>query len=496
MKYLCDILRDIRSISVPSGINTDEIPVSGIAYNSKTAGPGILFTCLVGSEADGHSFAADAYARGSRIFLAEHALQLPPDATVLLSNDTRKALAEISAAFFDHPERKLRVIGVTGTKGKSTICEMILHILTKNGISAGSIGTVGIKIDGVLTPTGNTTPESYELFRIFDDMVRRGCTYAVIEVSSQGIKMNRVYGIEFFAAVMTNLSEDHIGGAEHPDFEDYKNCKKRLFCRTQHSVFNADDPYYPEFAAESRATQTTYALSGNADMNASGIHAVRINGKFGTAFTLRCGHQSMEVLLPMPGEFSVYNALAALSVCRLAGISPEQAVVALADVSVPGRFELVETALDGITFIIDYAHNGESLRSALGALREYRPARLFCVFGSVGERTKLRRRELGLAASAFADFCIITSDNPGKEPTGDIIRDIEANMHDCPFIAIPDRKEALEYAVRHASDGDIVLVAGKGHENYQLIGRRKVPFCEREIIQNAALEVKKSIGVR
>lgn len=477
----------LLSIGIPENeILCPQMPISDIVYDSRKARAGVIFVCIVGAVADGHKYARSAYDQGARVFVCEKPLSLPADALVFRVENTRRALAALSACHFDHPEKKLRVIGVTGTKGKSTICEMIRHILCKNGISAASIGTVGVRIGDTVTPTGNTTPESYELFRIFAEMVEKGVCYAVIEVSSQGVKLDRVFGIPFFAAVMTNLSEDHIGGAEHPDFDDYKACKKALFSRCEHAIFNADDPYFEEFIKSAPGKKQTYSITGEADVSAKSILSTATEKGFGSSFLLRHGETKADAFVPFPGAFSVSNALAAVSVAMLADVSAESAADALSDVRVAGRFEIVPTALEGATFVIDYAHNGESLSAALNALRKYRPSRLICLFGSVGGRTEIRRRELGIAASAYADFSILTSDNPDREPPLDVIAGIEKYMQDAPYTVIPDRKEAIEYAVAQAREGDIVLLAGKGHETYQLIDGKKQPFCEREILIAAA----------
>ena len=483
-------MQNLKNLLLSIGVSEGEIPdpqmpISDIVYDSRKAKEGVIFVCIVGAVADGHKYAQSAYDKGARVFVCEKPLSLPSDALVFRVDNTRRALASLSACHFDHPEKKLRVIGVTGTKGKSTICEMVRHILCKNGVSAASIGTVGVRIGDTVTPTGNTTPESYELFRIFAEMVEKGVCYAVIEVSSQGIKLDRVFGIPFFAAVMTNLSEDHIGGAEHPDFEDYKACKKALFGRCEHALFNADDPYFDEFWASASCDKQTYSIAEEANFSARSILSTATEKGFGSSFILKHDGTKTDAFVPFPGEFSVSNALAAVAVAMLADISAENAVDALSDVRVAGRFEIVPTEL-GATFVIDYAHNGESLTAALNALRKYRPRRLICLFGSVGGRTEIRRRELGASASAYADFSILTSDNPDREPPLDIIADIERYMQNAPYAVIPDRKEAIEYAVSIAEEGDIVLLAGKGHETYQLVGGKKEPFCERAILTAAA----------
>jgi UDP-N-acetylmuramoyl-L-alanyl-D-glutamate--2,6-diaminopimelate ligase len=463
-----------------------QMPISDIVYDSRKASDGVIFVCIVGAVADGHKYARSAYDKGARVFVCEKPIELPSDALVFQVENTRRALASLSACIFDHPERKLRVIGMTGTKGKSTICEMIRHILCKNGIPAASIGTVGVRIGDVMTPTGNTTPESYELFRIFAEMVEKGVCYAVIEVSSQGVKLDRIYGIPFFTAIMTNLSEDHIGGAEHPDFDDYKACKKALFSRCEHAIFNMDDPYFEEFCEAASCEKQTYSLADDADFSARSVLSTATEKGFGSSFIIKNKDAKTDAFVPFPGAFSVSNALAAVAAATLAGVSLENAAEALSDVCVKGRFELVPTGIRGATFVIDYAHNGESLSAALKALRKYEPKRLICLFGSVGGRTELRRRELGIAASAYADFSVLTSDNPDREPPMDVIADIERYMQNAPYVAIPDRKEALEYVVSHAEEGDIVLLAGKGHETYQLVNGKKEPFCERDILLAAA----------
>ncbi len=479
-----------HAIGIPSeALTAPDLPIRDIAYNSKKAAEGVLFVCLVGAVTDGHRYAADAYLRGSRVFVCEKELTLPEDAIILKVENTRRALALLSAAFFDHPEKRLTIVGITGTKGKSTITEMIRHILMKNGIPAASVGTVGIRIGDEYTPTANTTPESYELFRIFSEIEQKGIRHVVIEVSSQGVKLDRIYGIPFHTAVMTNLSEDHIGGAEHPDFEDYKACKKELFHRTAHAVFNADDRYFDEFYAATDAPIRTYSVKDAADYHAKAITPVMTEVGFSTEFMLETEHEKAEVTLPFPGDFSVSNALAAIAVASLLGVSVKKSAWALRDTTVKGRFELIPTPLSGVTFVIDYAHNGESLSSALKALRAYQPNRLICLFGSVGGRTEVRRRELGIAASLHADLSILTDDNPDRESSADIIADIEKHMGDAPHIAIPDRKDAIEYAVSIATAGDIVLFAGKGHESYQLIDGKKVPFSEKELILAAAEKV-------
>lgn len=485
MKRLTDLLSGIK---YSSASDISEAAISDIVYNSKKASGGALFVCMRGAVSDGHRYARDAYERGARIFICEHETGLPDDALCIKVENARAALADISANFFDHPERKLHLIGITGTKGKSSTCAMIFHALNSFGIRTGSIGTYGVCIGDTIEPTENSTPESYELYRIFDKMVHAGLDTAVMEVSSQAVYQERIRGLTFDTAVMTNLSPDHIGKYEHPDFEHYKNCKKELFRRCGYAVFNKDDAYYKEFSSYAKCGQATYSALGSADFYARDIEKSVRDGRFGISFTAYDGQGKAAVMLPFPGIYSVYNALAALSVCRRRGIGLPEFAQSVRTVSVPGRFEYVETNDSGVSYIIDYAHTGTSLRSVLAAIYEYHPKRIICVFGSVGGRTELRRRELGEAANKYADYSVITADNPDSEDPEKICRDIASYMDNGKYEIIPDRESAVKRAVGMAEEGDIVLFAGKGHEEYQLIGGEKLPFSERKIIKQSAKE--------
>ena len=485
MKKFTDLLSGIK---YSSASDISEMTVSDIVYNSKKAFGGALFVCMRGAVSDGHRYARDAYERGARIFICEHEIDLPSDAVLIEVENARAALADISANFFDHPEKKLYLIGITGTKGKSSTCAMIFHALNSCGVKTGSIGTYGVCIGDTREPTENSTPESYELYRIFDKMVRAGLDTAVMEVSSQAVYQERIRGLTFDTAVMTNLSPDHIGKYEHPDFEHYKNCKKELFRRCEYAVFNKDDAYYEEFSSYAKCGQAAYSALGSADFYARDIEKAVHDGRFGISFTAYDGHGKATVALPFPGIYSVYNALAALAVCRRRGIGLHEFAQSVRTVSVPGRFEYVPTNDSGVSYIIDYAHTGASLRSVLAAIYEYHPRRIICVFGSVGGRTELRRHELGEAANKYADYSLITADNPDCEDPEKICRDIATCMDFGKYEIIADRVSAIRRAVSMAQAGDIVLFAGKGHEEYQLIRGEKVPFSERKIIAESANE--------
>lgn len=481
----------LSHIPYETDADLSEAEIDRIEYNSRKAEAGTLFVCLIGAKSDGHDFALHAYHNGCRAFLVSHPVQLPGDAKVVTTADTREALAVISADFYDHPADKLHLIGITGTKGKTTSALMLAAILNDAGMPCAYIGSNGVIIRDRHIETVNTTPESRDLHCYFDIMVRSGMQYAVLEVSSQALAHSRVRGVPFETAVFTNFSPDHIGAGEHPDLADYMASKAKLFtdygCR--HVIYNADDPMWREITGASDAERIGFSIESEADFSAWDIRPYRARTTLGIGFDCIHGKSSVHVTLRTPGEFSVHNALSAIAAASVYGVPPERAAATLEKTSVRGRFEIVE-GLPDRTFILDYAHNALSLTSALTVLREYRPARLICLFGSVGGRTKGRRAELGSVSSALADYCIITSDNPDYEPPQEIIREIMRYFNEkCPHICISDREEAVRYAVRMSRPGDIVLFAGKGHETYQLIAGRKIPFSEREIIRSECARI-------
>ena len=494
MKTLAQLLEAVHGVQyeiLSSHKYLDSIYISSLAFDSRVATAGGMFFCLSGSISDGHAFADMAYAAGCRCFAVERELPLPSDAVIIKFKSTRSALSHVSAEFYSHPDREMHVIGITGTKGKTTTALLIHKMLESCGIRSGYIGTNGISFCGKHFNTVNTTPESLELFKYLDYMRHDGVGAVVIEVSSQALWTCRVQDLHFDTCIYTNLYPDHIGNNEHPSFEHYKKTKRSLFRDFSPStvIVNSDDGEWRYMVRGSRASIITTSADGNdGDWRAENVREVRTSEHLGVSFTARRGDMSLPVLLDLPGKINVGNALLLFALCcDVFDISPLTVAKNFEGMTIDGRGEvLISPALPDVTFVIDYAHNGASLAAILGVLRGYDPTRLICLFGSVGERTFMRRGELARAAAEGADICILTSDNPGRESPEKIISEIDAEFPEGypQRICIPDRREAIEYAVRTAEAGDIILLAGKGHEDYQLIGIRRVPFCERDIINS------------
>ncbi len=484
---------DYTEVINRSGKEPSEINIEQLSSHSANVFSDSMFVCISGSLSDGHAYAPTAYTNKCRVFVAERRLDLPDDAYVIIAKNTRVALAQLSAAFFGEPTRDLTMVGITGTKGKTTSSLLIYNILSASGIPAGYIGSNGVYYGDNHIKTMNTTPESYDIHSYIKDMKDAGVKVVVMEVSSQALKLARVHGIKFDICVFTNLSPDHIGEFEHSDFDDYKNCKRTLFTDygADYIVYNRDDEYSAEMVVGAHCETASISGKGNteATYSANDIAYFRSPGRISVNFTCTEGDKSFPVSLNFPGEFSVYNALTAIAICKRLGLNEEQIVSAMKNIRIKGRFETYELP-NGALAVIDYAHNGVSLKAALTALRNYAPTRLICLFGSIGGRTQMRRAELGLVASRDADFCILTSDNPDNEPPSAIIGEIAAyfTVGTCPYVAIADRRKAIEYALDYSKKGDIILLAGKGHETYQLVCGVRESFSEADIIKEYCRE--------
>ena len=490
-------LLDKLNYSVTAGnsdtiVNPESVEIQDVVNDNRKIGEGSLFICIKGANFDGHSCAAQAAEKKAAAIVAEHEVELPEGCTmpVIRVEDTRYAMAFISAAYFDHPAKKLKTIGITGTKGKTTTTYLIKSMLENAGHKVGLIGTIEVIIGDEHIHAENTTPESYDLQKYMAKMVEAGCDSVVMEVSSQGLMLHRSQGFIYDLGIFTNIEPDHIGPNEHKDFEDYMHCKGLLFKQCKVGICNGDDIHTDDILEGHTCEVETYGFNEGVDLRAINLAYIRKPGELGVFFDTE-GLLDMHAEIRTPGKFSVYNALCAIAVARHFDCTPEEIAAALKEAKVKGRIEMVKVS-DEFTLMIDYAHNAMALKSLLSTLREYHPNRLISVFGCGGNRSKLRRFEMGEVSGKFADFTIITSDNPRFEEPEDIMNDIETGMKktDGKYIKITDRKEAIAYAIDHGEHGDIIVLAGKGHEDYQEIKGVKYHMDERELIQEILEERK------
>jgi UDP-N-acetylmuramoyl-L-alanyl-D-glutamate--2,6-diaminopimelate ligase len=467
----------------------DGIEISTLINDSRKVEQCSAFVCISGAVVDGHQFIADVAKKGAAAVIVEREVEAPETMTVIRVADTRYALALMSAAYFGYPAEKLKVIGITGTKGKTTTTYMIKSILDSVGHKVGLIGTIEAIIGEKHIPAANTTPESYTIHKYFAEMVEAGCDCVVMEVSSQGLMLHRTAGIPFELGIFTNLGKDHIGPNEHKDFEDYKRCKGLLFKQCRVGIANVDDPYFEDVFSGATCSVETYGFSEKADLRATDTRLVSRPGYLGVAYHVT-GKMDFDVEIDIPGTFSVYNSLTAIAVCRHFNVPVDHIQKALKEAKVKGRIEMIKVS-DEFTLMIDYAHNAMSLESLLTTLKEYHPARLVCLFGCGGNRSKDRRYEMGEVSGRLADLTIITSDNPRFEEPQAIIDDIKTGIEktDGKYVEICDRKEAIKYAIGHGQPGDVIVLAGKGHEDYQEIKGVKYPMDERVLIAEVLEEL-------
>ena len=464
-----------------------EIDIAGIESNSKNIKEGYVFVAIKGFTVDGHEYIEQAVKSGAIALVVQEGCDLQSiksleDITVIMVPDTRKALAILSSNFYGNPSKKLKLIGVTGTKGKTTTTFMIKEILEKAGKKVGLIGTVATYINGKnMGDSDRTTPESLELQKIFAKMVEEKVEYVVMEVSSQSLKLHRVAGCEFEIAIFTNLSEDHISEKEHPDMKDYFESKLKIFEMCKKAYVNVDDLYGNKIPDKFEEKDiTAYGIDNYAEVLAKDI---TITNSY-VDFKVKMGDRNERVKVGIPGRFSVYNSLAAICVARKLGVDTETIKNALLEVRVPGRSELVNNNKE-LTIMIDYAHSPESLESILRATKSYTRGKVISVFGCGGDRDTRKRAVMGEISGRIADFTIITSDNPRTEKPEEIINQIEKGIKKTKgnYTVIVDRIEAIKEAIKMAKKNDIVILAGKGHETYQEINGEKFPFDERKIIK-------------
>ena len=489
---LKSILSGLEGLKVRGNL---DVNVKEIKNNSKTVEENDMFVAIKGFDDDGHKHIKEAIENGAKVILAEEdkidkniIKEIPEDIVLILTKDTRYALAIVACNFYKNPSKNMKLIGVTGTKGKTTTTYMIRDILEKHGIKVGLIGTVASYVgDRKIADNENTTPESLKLQEIFSKMLEEKCEAVVMEVSSQSLKLERVAGCDFDIGVFTNFAEDHISSKEHPDMEDYFNSKVKLFKMCKKGFINADDVYsimLPKLVPECQFT--SYGIDNHCDLLAKDI---TVTNQYAD-FKVKIGDKNERVKVSIPGRFSVYNSLAAIAVAMQFGCNSEEIKGALENIRVPGRSELVDNKL-GLTIMIDYAHTPESLEKILSAVKIYTKGRVISVFGCGGDRDKNKRPMMGEVSGRVADYTIITSDNPRTENPEEIVKDIEEGIKKTngKYECIVDRKEAIRKAIKMANKRDMIVLAGKGHEQYQEINKERYPFDESEIVNNIIEEM-------
>ncbi|MBC8570110.1 UDP-N-acetylmuramoyl-L-alanyl-D-glutamate--2,6-diaminopimelate ligase [Zongyangia hominis] len=465
--------------------------VASVTCDSRRVEPGSVFVCIKGLKFDGHDHAQKAVEAGACAVVAEHPLTLNGCENVIVTKDTREAYALLSAAICGFPAKGLKLIGVTGTNGKTTITNLIKHILESAGKRVGLIGTIHNQIGDMLIPAKHTTPDPGELHVLFKRMAAAGCEYVVMEASSHAMDQKRLFGCEFEAAVFTNLTQDHLD--YHGTMENYFEAKAKLFAQAKNLVINYDDPYGQRLIEryQGKKNMITYAVEDDrADYVAKNIKFALSSNKFalvGSGVIAR-------VNFCMPGRFSVENALAAACACMALGLSFEEAVEGLNTCTgVRGRTEVLDTGDAGFTVICDYAHSPDGLEKVMGALKELHPKRLVALFGCAGNRDRTKRPKMTAAVAKYADFAIFTSDNPRDEDPMQIIEDGLPGFEEykIPYKVIVDRYQAIQWALDHAQPGDLLVLAGKGHEDYQVLDFGTIGFDEHEIVKDL-LQKKKN----
>lgn len=486
------ILLGLEGLKVKGNL---DIEIEGIEKNSQEVKKGYLFIAIKGFSVDGHQYVEDAIQNGAIAVMVEEgcnlkSMKIPADVTIIMAKDTREALAITSSHFYGNPSTKFKLIGVTGTKGKTTTTFMIKEILEKAGKKVGLIGTIATYINGKkIKESDRTTPESLELQQTFKQMVDEGVEVVIMEVSSQSLKLHRVDGCQFDIVLFTNFSEDHISEKEHPNMEDYFQSKLKLFEMCKTGIVNADDLYaakVPRLFPDSNIV--TYGIDNFANVLAKDI---TITNSY-VDFKVKITDRNERVKTSIPGRFSVYNSLASICVAQKFGISPEVIKEALVEVRVPGRSELVDNKKE-LTIMIDYAHSPESLENILQATKSYTRGRVISVFGCGGDRDPGKRPIMGEISGRVADYSIITSDNPRTENPQKIVDQIEEGIKKTKgnYETIVDRTEAITKAIKMANKKDIIVLAGKGHEPYQEINGEKYPFDERIIVRDIIEKLEK-----
>lgn len=470
-------MRLYKLIEGLADINIPDREISSVTDNTKKVRKDCIFVCVKGGSFDGHDAAAEMLEKGAAVIVAERDLGLGNKQ--IITDNSRKFYGELCAAWFDHPEKKLKIIGVTGTNGKTTITNVIKNIFMKNGVKTGLIGTICNEIGDETVHTDNTTPMAFDYMCLLDKMVKAGCKYAVMEVSSFGLVQHRIGPTHFDMGIFTNLTQDHLD--YHKTMENYYQAKKMMFDECDYALINTDDEYGRRIFSEISCKKERYGISSEADYYAD---AIKIKSD-GTSFWYCYNGKSQLVNMKMTGMFNVSNVTSAISVCLKAGLPIEDILKAVSEYNgVKGRCEIIPTGRD-FTVICDYAHTPDAVENILKSVREYTEGRLICLFGCGGNRDAKKRPLMAKVAAKFADRLIITSDNPRDEIPEAIIDDILAGLKDSeiPFDVVVDRTKAIHHSLKIAEKGDIIVLAGKGHEDYQVLpGNEHIHFDEREIV--------------
>ena len=496
---LLDVLKGIDYKLIAGSLEKE---IASVEFDSRKVVSGSLFVCVRGFTVDGHSFASKAIDQGASAIVIDSLREGFPEedftepgnksgVTVIEIENTHRLLSDLCSNFYNHPENKLNVYGITGTKGKTTTAFMLRAILEQAGKRTGLIGTVCNIIAGEKIHAAHTTPESKDLYEMMSSLVNDGEDSLVMEVSSQGLKLDRVRGIRYRTAAFTNLYEDHIAPNEHPDMEDYISCKLKIFDNCDIGILNVDCNAAGRVTGycEGKVRLVTYGIDGKADFTARNLRPERRDHVTGTVFELDSEYYKGDIFVALPGRFNVYNALCAICSAYVENINIEAVKTALESISVPGRMQPVENNF-GVNILVDYAHNAAALESVLNTLKEYTEGRIITVFGCGGNRSKTRRFEMGEVSGNMSDHTVITSDNPRNEEPEAIIQDIVTGISKTSgkYCIEPDRSSAIRLAVNMADKGDTVLIAGKGHEDYQIFADRTIHFDDCEHAADAVKE--------
>lgn len=485
--------RLIRNLDFYLLHGSTDLEISDIFFDSREVKENGVFICLCGETVDGHDYIKDALQNGATVIIVEDMSKTvffyEKDITILIVDDTKAALAKISAEYFQNPSSKLLTIGITGTKGKTTSSYMVKNILEKYGYKTGLIGTVEIITGKSTINSEHTTPMSYHIQKYMAEMVETDCQAVVMEVSSLGLKHKRCNEIEFTIGAFTNLSKDHIGGKEHASFDEYIQCKSLLIDKSKIGIFNIDDLYINSLMGETTIKKKSFGIYKEADYSGIQLKQFEEDSIYGMTYTVKeqignaVNESSTLVKLPLPGVFNVYNSLCAYTIARELEIPRDIILEGMRSCKIRGRCEWIPVS-DRFRVLLDYAHNAISLDSLLTSLLDYKPKRLVCLFGCGGDRSKDRRFEMGEVSGRLADFTIITSDNPRNEDPESIVSHVEVGIKRSKglYIVILNRKEAIRYAISTALEGDLIVIAGKGHETYQEIENVKYHMDDRELI--------------